>query len=62
MTEEQQGEVISDHDLLIRVDERTDRMEIWMTNHDAHHFKYSVMAWGIALTAIIALVIALVAK
>lgn len=43
--------------LLIRLDERTGRMEIWMTNHDAHHLKYSIMAWGMALTAIIALVV-----
>ncbi len=45
-----------DHDLLIRIDERTSRMEIWMINHDSHRFKYSLMTWGIALTAIIAVI------
>jgi hypothetical protein len=51
-----------DHNLLIRIDERTSRMEIWMTNHDAHHFKYSLMAWGVALTAIVAVIAAIYVK
>ena len=60
--EKKQDEIISDHDLLIRLDERTSRMEIWMTNHDTHHFRYNIMAWGIALSAIIGLIVALVTK
>jgi hypothetical protein len=44
-------------EMLIRVDERTERIDIWCNNHDVHHFRYNIMAWGIALTAIISLVI-----
>lgn len=49
-------------EMLIRVDERTERIDIWCTNHDVHHFRYNIMAWGIALSAIIGLVVALVTK
>ena len=53
-------------ELLIRLDERTlhidkdvGRIDVWCTNHLAHHFRYGIMAWGIALTATAALVVAL---
>ena len=49
-------------EMLIRVDERTERIDMWCNNHDVHHFRYNIMAWGIALSAIIGLVIALVTK
>jgi len=49
-------------EMLIRVDERTERMEIWATNHDIHHFRYNIMAWGVALSAIIGLIVALLTK
>lgn len=49
-------------EMLIRVDERTERIDTWCTNHDVHHFRYNIMAWGIALSAIIGLIIALLTK
>lgn len=49
-------------ELLVRLDERTTRIDTWCTNHDVHHFRYNIMAWGIALTAIIGLVITLLMK
>lgn len=56
MTDEERDE------LLIRLDERTGRIDKWCSNHDIHHFRYNLMAWGIALTSIIALVAALLTK
>ena len=50
----------SDHDLLIRIDERTERLEKWSSNHDVHHFRYNILAWGVALSAIVTLAIALI--
>lgn len=50
----------SDHDLLIRVDERTERIEKWCFNHDVHHFRYNLLAWSIAAGAIVTLAIALI--
>ena len=47
-------------ELLIRLDERVERIDKWCSNHDVHHFRYNVMAWGIALGAIITMAIALV--
>ena len=48
--------------LLIRVDERTKRLDTWANNHDTHHFRYNLMAWGIALAAIITLAVSLITK
>jgi len=50
------------NDLLIRLDERTARLDKWAANHDHSHLRYSIMAWGIALTAIAALIVALCTK
>ena len=47
------------NELLIRLDERTAKLEQWATNHDHAHLRYNIMAWGIALTAIVALIVAL---
>ena len=47
-------------ELLIRLDERTMRMDKWCSNHDVHHFRYTILAWGVALTAIVTLAIALI--
>jgi len=47
------------NELLIRLDERTANLEKQMTNHLRSHLKYSITAWGIALTAIVALIVAL---
>ena len=49
-----------DRELLIRVDERGKRIEKWCFNHDTHHFRYMILAWGVALGAIVTLAIALV--
>jgi len=55
MTEEEK-------EMLIRVDERTQRIDTWCSNHDVHHFRYNIMAWGIALTAIVSLIIVVLNK
>lgn len=57
---------ISDHDLLIRIDERTEDLHKEMkdirkdfNNHLQHHFYQNLTAWSAALAAIGALVLAL---
>lgn len=57
----------NDHDLLIRIDERTKtfehRMDDYNTkidNHLRHHFRYNILAWSIAGGAIVTLAIALI--
>ena len=57
MSEKQQ---LSDHDLLIRVDERTGKIEKWCANHTEHHFRYTLMAWAATLGLLGALILALV--
>ncbi|KKN73141.1 hypothetical protein LCGC14_0404500 [marine sediment metagenome] len=47
-------------ELLIRLDERVERIDKWCNNHDVHHFRYTILACGIALSAIITLAIALI--
>lgn len=54
MDEQEQDE------LLVRLDERTMRMDKWCFNHDAHHFRYTMLAWSVALGAIVTLAIALI--
>jgi len=51
---------VNDHDLLIRIDVRTEKIEKWCSNHDVHHFRYTMLAWGVALSAIVTLAIALI--
>ena len=46
-----------DRELLIRVDERSERVERWCYNHDSQHFRYNLLAWSVALGAIITLAI-----
>jgi len=60
MTDREQEE------LLIRIDERTKyqeelliRFEQIMTNHLRHHFRYNILAWSVALGAIISLIVKL---
>ena len=48
---------LTDHDLLIRIDERSIEFQRKMDNHLRHHFRYSIMAWGVTLSALISLVI-----
>lgn len=47
-------------ELLIRLDERTNRLDKWASNHDIHHFRYNILAWSVALGAIITLAISLI--
>jgi len=50
-------EIQTDHDLLIRIDERTKNFETQMMNHLKHHFRYNVLAWTVALGAIVSLLL-----
>ncbi|MBU1213578.1 MAG: hypothetical protein KJ587_20275 [Alphaproteobacteria bacterium] len=49
-----------DRELLIRVDERSERVEKWCYNHDAHHAKYMYLALsttiGLAITLVILII------
>ena len=47
-------------ELLIRLDERTSRLDIWASNHDTHHFRYTLLAWSIAAGAIVTLAICVI--
>jgi len=49
----------TDHDLLIRIDERVGKLDRCMTNHLAHHWAVSVAALAAALTALASLAVAL---
>jgi len=51
---------MNDHDLLLRIDERTKTFERQMTNHLVHHFRYNILAWTVALGAIISLILVIV--
>jgi len=53
MTEEEKDE------LLVRLDERVERIDKWCCNHDKHHFRYNIMAWSAAIGAIISLILLL---
>lgn len=60
MNEKQQEQSpLSDHDLLIRVDERTGRIDKWCANHVEHHFRYTIMAWTATIGLVVALILAL---
>jgi hypothetical protein len=50
---------LSDHDLLIRIDERVHKLDRCMTNHLAHHWSVSVAVLGAVLTALASLIVAL---
>ena len=49
----------TDHDLLIRIDERVGKLDRCMTNHLAHHWAVSVSVLGAVLAALASLVITL---
>jgi hypothetical protein len=49
----------TDHDLLIRIDERVGKLDRCMTNHLAHHWAVSVAVLGAVLAALASLAIAL---
>jgi hypothetical protein len=49
----------SDHDLLIRIDERVEKLDRCMTNHLTHHWAVTLALVGSVLTALASLAIAL---
>jgi hypothetical protein len=49
----------SDHDLLIRIDERVRKLDRAMANHLAHHWTVSIAVLGAVLTALASLAVAL---
>ena len=52
----------SDHDLLIRIDERVQKIDRAIANHLARHWTVSVAVLGAVLTALASLAIALGTK
>jgi len=46
---------ISDHDLLIRIDERVKKLDRCMTNHLRHHWAVTLAAFSAAVTLAAAL-------
>lgn len=53
-------ESMSDHDILLVLNERTKTLVTWATNHDSQHFRYNLLAWTIALGAIVSLAIIII--
>lgn len=49
----------TDHDLLVRIDERLKNVEKQIENHLSHHFRATIIAWSITATAIMSTIIAL---
>lgn len=47
----------SDHDIIICLEVKMRELKEQFDNHLQHHFRYNVMAWGIALAALIGLII-----
>lgn len=52
----------SDHDLLIETHTIVQRIDKWCFNHDAHHFKYTIIAWTATIGLVVALILALIKK
>ena len=51
---------MSDHDLLIESVTILKELKVDFDNHLSHHFRYSMLACGVALSAIVTLAIALI--
>ena len=51
---------MTDHDLLIRMDEKLDALKVSFDNHLRHHARYTYLLLGITISAVISLIIALV--
>jgi hypothetical protein len=51
---------MNDHDLLVEVNTILKELKRDFENHLIHHFRYSILAWSVALGAIITLAIALI--
>jgi hypothetical protein len=52
----------TDHDLLIRIDERVAKLDRCMTNHLSHHWTVSVAVLGAVVAALASLAVALGTK
>ena len=51
---------VKDHDILIELRVILKELKKDFENHLIHHFRYTILAWGIALSAIVTLAIALI--
>ena len=51
---------MNDHDLLIEAVTILKELKTDFDNHLIHHFRYNILAWGVALSAIVTLAIALI--
>ena len=50
----------SDHDLLVRIDERVQKLDKCMTNHLSEHWKLTLLALSAALAALAGIVTVLI--
>ena len=50
----------NDHDILIRVDTKLDGLATQFSNHLKHHFLFGLAALTTAVTAVVALILALI--
>jgi hypothetical protein len=48
---------MTDGERLIRIETKLDKLITEFDNHLVHHFRYNILAWGVALTAIIGLLL-----
>lgn len=48
----------SDHDLLVRIDERVKKLDRCMTNHLAHHWALTLAIGTAAIGAFVSLIVA----
>ena len=48
---------MEDKERLAVIETKIDELIKKMDNHLLHHFRYNIMAWGIALAAIIGLIV-----
>ena len=56
------GKDITDHDLLIRIDERVSKLDRCMTNHLRHHWMVTLAALAAAFTAVTTLLVSLATR
>ena len=58
MADERQAKT-TDHDLLIRIDERVLKLDTCMSNHLKHHWAVTIAALGAGFSGIVAAILAL---
>ncbi len=51
-----------DHDLLIKVDERTQSIKTLLCNHLRHHFALNIVLLGTTLSALVSMLILILKK